>query len=149
MAEGRGRPPARVFMPPQGNASSGMGVERRAGLPSVYDLLVDQVPIQDVLIRDVNFPGMHLVPSNRDLVGAEIELVDAPDRELRLRTALEPIREDERSNGSSILRSASRSRSSRRGPGHLREVVGHVVVLVATGEQDHLCAEAGASTVDS
>ena len=62
-----------IDIDPQGNASSGLGVEGRSGLPSVYDLLVDQVPTRDVLIEDVSFPGMHLVPSNRDLVGAEIE----------------------------------------------------------------------------
>jgi chromosome partitioning protein len=83
-----------IDIDPQGNASSGLGVERRSGLPSVYDLLVDQVPTRDVLIEDVNFPGMHLVPSNRDLVGAEIELVDVPDRELRLRKAVEQVREE-------------------------------------------------------
>jgi chromosome partitioning protein len=83
-----------IDIDPQGNASSGLGVERRAGLPSVYDLLVDQRPVRDVLIEDVNFPGMHLIPSNRDLVGAEIELVDAADRDLRLRMALEPVRDD-------------------------------------------------------
>jgi chromosome partitioning protein len=83
-----------VDIDPQGNASSGLGLERRAGLPSVYDMLVDQRPVREVLIEDVSFPGIHLIPSNRDLVGAEIELVDAPDRDLRLRMALEPIRDD-------------------------------------------------------
>ncbi len=79
-------------MDPQGNGSSGLGVDRSADLPSIYDVLVRETPIWDAVRREVHFPFLDVVPATRDLVGAEIELVPVPDRETVLRRALEPIR---------------------------------------------------------
>lgn len=82
-----------VDIDPQGNASSGLGVRDRDGLPSIYDILVEGHPAEEAVIRSVHFPFLDLVPSNRDLVGAEIELVGREGRERVLRTALEPLRQ--------------------------------------------------------
>jgi len=83
-----------VDMDPQGNATSGLGVDRSAITASIYEVLVDGVPLADARIRKVHFPYLDVVPSSRDLVGAEVELVDRPDRELILRRALNTIRDE-------------------------------------------------------
>jgi len=83
-----------IDIDPQGNASSGLGVERRADLHSIYEVLVDRRPIRDVRLDTVDFPLLDLVPSNRDLVGAEVELVQASDREGRLKKAVQAVRDD-------------------------------------------------------
>jgi chromosome partitioning protein len=83
-----------IDIDPQGNATSGLGVERRDSLPTIYDVLVGQRPVQECARRNVHFPYLSLVPSNRDLVGAEIELVDRPSRERVLAEALESIEDD-------------------------------------------------------
>src|SRR5258708_26179557 len=73
-----------VDMDPQGNASSGLGHARGQGGPSIYDLLIGDSPL-DELTRKTELPLLDLVPANADLAGAEIELVNLPNRELRLR----------------------------------------------------------------
>ena len=83
-----------IDIDPQGNATSGLGVDRRDSLPTIYDVLVGEKPVEECARRNVHFPFLSLVPSNRDLVGAEIELVDRPGRERLLAEALESI-EDE------------------------------------------------------
>ena len=69
-------------MDPQGNATSGLGLDRARLEGSVYDVLVDQTPVEDVRVQRVHFPYLDVVPSSTDLVGAEVELVD------RVRAAL-------------------------------------------------------------
>jgi chromosome partitioning protein len=81
-----------VDMDPQGNATSGMGLDRARLTGSVYDVLVDAVAAADVRVKGVNFPFLDVLPSSQDLVGAEVELVERPRRELLLRSALAPIR---------------------------------------------------------
>ena len=77
-----------VDIDPQGNASSGLGYPRtEEGTPTVYDLLVDERPLGEV-IRKTELPHLDLIPARADLAGAEIELVPLPDRETRLRRAL-------------------------------------------------------------
>jgi len=83
-----------IDMDPQGNATSGMGLDRASLEGSVYDVLVEQAPIGDVRVEKVHFPFLDIVPSSQDLVGAEVELVDREQRELRLRQALEGIRSE-------------------------------------------------------
>jgi chromosome partitioning protein len=73
---------------PQGNASTGFGVEHGPGTPSMYDVIVDGVPLRDVLVPAVEIPNLLVAPSTIDLAGAEVELVTAERREFRLSEAL-------------------------------------------------------------
>ena len=74
---------------PQGNASTALGIEHRAGTPSVYEVLVDGSPISEAVQVCPEFPNLLCLPATIDLSGAEIELVSLVPRETRLRQALE------------------------------------------------------------
>ncbi len=78
---------------PQGNASSGVG--RRPGPDdlSLYDALSNRVQLRDV-VRNTDVPLLDVVPANQDLVGVELEIIDAEDRALRLRKAIAEVRDD-------------------------------------------------------
>jgi chromosome partitioning protein len=78
---------------PQGNATSGLGLEGRSRRGTIYDVLVGGAPLSEVVAPRLHFDHLDLVPSTRDLVGAEIELVEVPRRETILRRALEGVRE--------------------------------------------------------
>jgi chromosome partitioning protein len=73
---------------PQGNASRGLGIKPEP--PHLYHALSGDVPLADT-IRPSGFPNLDLVPSQRDLVGVEVEFVGAPDWEKRLRLVLEQV----------------------------------------------------------
>ena len=73
---------------PQGNASTALDVEHHAGVPSVYDVLVDDRPLAEVVRPAGDMPGLYCAPATIDLAGAEIELVPVVARELRLARAL-------------------------------------------------------------
>lgn len=77
---------------PQGNATSGVGIDKAAVTRSLYDVLINNVPIADVVIPDAQLPFLHVLPASQDLVGAEIELIGAADRETILRRAFAAIR---------------------------------------------------------
>jgi chromosome partitioning protein len=77
---------------PQGNATSGVGINKNILQKSVYDLLINKYVAADVVLKNV-FPGLDLIPCNINLTGAEIELVGALSRELRLKKSLQNIRE--------------------------------------------------------
>ena len=79
-----------IDLDPQGNATSGLGVDRQDCDRSIYDGLVGERPL-DELCLDTNSDGLSLVPSTTDLAGAEIELVDHPRREFQLRRALDRL----------------------------------------------------------
>jgi chromosome partitioning protein len=83
-----------IDMDPQGNATSGLGVDRGSVDASVYEVLVDGAPLAAATVRHVHFPYLDVAPSSRDLVGAEVELVNRAERELMLRRALETAREE-------------------------------------------------------
>ncbi len=74
---------------PQGNASTALGVEHRAGTPSVYEVLVDGDPLSSAVQQCPDIPTLWCVPATIDLSGAEIELVSLVSRETRLRKALD------------------------------------------------------------
>ncbi len=76
-----------VDLDPQGNATMGAGVDKRALDKTVYQVLLGQLSIADVRVRSQS-GGFDLVPANRELAGAEVELVDLPERETRLKDAL-------------------------------------------------------------
>jgi chromosome partitioning protein len=84
------RPILLVDLDAQANATSGLGFSREKEGPDAYDVLLSESA--DGAIRPTAFPNLSLLPSGRDLVGAEIELVDRPGREARLRVALGPLR---------------------------------------------------------
>lgn len=81
-----------VDLDPQANATSGLGFSKREEGTNSYGVLMGQTPL--FAVRPTAFPNLSLLPSSRDLVGAEIELLPRPDREQSLRFALEPLRED-------------------------------------------------------
>jgi chromosome partitioning protein len=77
---------------PQANATSGVGVERDRLRLSLYEVLLDNRPMTEVIRRSIHFPLLDVAPASRDLVGAEVELVSRPHRELVMRHALETVR---------------------------------------------------------
>jgi len=76
-----------VDLDPQGNATTGSGVDKRALPYTVYQVLLGERKIQEVRTRSPS-GDYDLVPANRELAGAEVELVDLPEREMRLKDAL-------------------------------------------------------------
>jgi chromosome partitioning protein len=82
------RPTLLIDLDPQGNATTGLGVEKAGLYPTVYHVLLGAEPL-DKAIRPTMLPALRLLPSDIDLVGAEIELVAIENRESRLRKALE------------------------------------------------------------
>ena len=76
-----------VDLDPQGNASTGLGIDQSRRERSSYDLLIDEAPLETCIV-DTDIPGLDAVPATVDLSGAEIELVSVPDRTARLGKAL-------------------------------------------------------------
>lgn len=83
-----------VDMDPQGNASSGFGAKRHEIAESnIYQVLIQEKSMREI-VRATSFPTLFLAPATPDLVGAEIELVDAQRREYRLKAAIDSVRSD-------------------------------------------------------
>ena len=82
-----------VDLDPQGNATMGSGIEKTVVSSSSYDVLMGEKSIPEALVRSEQ-GGYDLLPSNSDLTGAEIALLEELAREIRLRKALEPVRDD-------------------------------------------------------
>ncbi|HBK0306127.1 TPA: ParA family protein [Listeria monocytogenes] len=82
-----------VDIDPQGNASSGVGVNKGEIEHCIYDVLVDDVAIQDVL-QKTDLDNLNVIPATIQLAGAEVELVPAISREIRLKKAIDSIRDD-------------------------------------------------------
>ncbi len=80
-----------VDIDPQGNATSGLGVDRRRVKQSVYDVLINGASLQEVIVASA-IRGLYVAPSTMDLAGAEIELVSMMSREGRLKGALDAVR---------------------------------------------------------
>ena len=76
---------------PQGNATSGVGINKRQIVNSAYDLLIGRVSGKDCVIK-TSFKGLDVIPANIDLAGAEFELVELDNRESRLRRGLEELK---------------------------------------------------------
>jgi chromosome partitioning protein len=77
---------------PQGNATTGLGIQKLPERPSMYDLLLGDVDPASAVIP-TEFEGLFLLPADKNLVGANLELVDRANRESRLREHLAPIRD--------------------------------------------------------
>lgn len=78
-----------IDLDPQGNASTALGVPHTADIPSIYDVLIDEFPIADIVQVSPESPRLLCAPSTIHLAGAEIELVSQVAREHRLRSALD------------------------------------------------------------
>lgn len=80
-----------VDMDPQGNCTTGVGITKSEDLQTTYRVLLGETPISGAILP-TDFDGLHILPSDKNLVAANLELVDLPRREFRLREALEPVR---------------------------------------------------------
>jgi len=78
---------------PQGNSTSGLGIEKRQESLTFYNVLLDGLPIEQTIVK-TNCDGLDLVPADKNLVASNLEMVDIPNREYRLREALVPVREN-------------------------------------------------------
>ena len=81
-----------VDLDPQSNATSGLGANSVSGEQQIYDVLVNEVQIEDIIVH-TSTEGLDLAPSSLRLAGAEVELVSLYSRESRLKKSLEPIRD--------------------------------------------------------
>ena len=79
---------------PQGNATSGIGVEVPANGQSLYEVLLGEAPVRSVVRREVHLAKLDVLPATPDLAGAEVELVNEEGRELRLARAIQQVRDD-------------------------------------------------------
>ncbi len=79
---------------PQGNATSGVGIDRSSLQSSLYNALLDGQRLSETRVRAVHFPYLDVVPATQDLVGAELELVNRDNRETTLRRALRDVAAD-------------------------------------------------------
>ncbi|MFI7708123.1 ParA family protein [Nonomuraea sp. NPDC049480] len=77
-----------VDLDPQGNASTALATEHRGDVPDVYQVLVDDLPMAEIVKQVPDMPNLYCAPATIDLAGAEIELVSLVAREARLRRAL-------------------------------------------------------------
>ena len=82
-----------VDLDPQANASSGVGVDPRQVVQGSYEVISGDAALRDCIVPSSS-PNLDVLPTNLDLVGAEIELVHADQRERKLRQALEDIRDE-------------------------------------------------------
>lgn len=77
-----------IDLDPQGNASTSMGINKRAGMPSSYDVVLGERNLSEAIIW-TEVPNFSIIPSSPDLAGAEIELINFEKREYALRKAIE------------------------------------------------------------
>ena len=77
---------------PQGNATSGLGVSKEPAIPSLYHVLLGDTHAKDA-IRSTSFEGLDIITADKNLVGSNLELIDIPNREYRLRERLAEIRD--------------------------------------------------------
>ena len=82
-----------VDIDPQGNASSGVGVNKGDINQCIYDILIDDVSVKETIL-ETKVENLHIVPATISLAGAEIELVSTISREVRLKRALSEVKED-------------------------------------------------------
>jgi chromosome partitioning protein len=80
---------------PQGNATTGMGISKDANRPSIYNVLLGSANSSEAIVH-TEFEGVSLIAADKNLIGANLELVDAPNREFRLRERIAAIRQDYR-----------------------------------------------------
>lgn len=77
---------------PQANATSGVGVDPKHVKTSIYECIIDDVDPSDIII-ETGTPNMHLIPAHIDLVGAEIEMINLPQREMMMRKVIDKVKD--------------------------------------------------------
>ncbi len=82
-----------VDIDPQGNCTSGFGIEKQTLENSSYEVLIDREPARNAILT-TKFKNVDILPASMDLAGAELELVDIPGRQARLKEALDTVRDD-------------------------------------------------------
>lgn len=92
-----------IDMDPQGNASTGIGIESDNRSPGVYELLLGQSENSSSLIKDTNIPGLSIIPSVIELSGIDVELLEEEDRTRRLRNALTGLMDDQAGEGFDVV----------------------------------------------
>jgi chromosome partitioning protein len=80
-----------VDMDPQGNCTTGVGIAKEPGMKTTYDALMGYAPIEETIVT-TEFDGLQIVPADKNLVAANLELVELEHREYRLRQAIDTIR---------------------------------------------------------
>src|ERR1700734_1031242 len=75
-----------IDLDPQGNASTGLGIDRKSRITSSYDMLVGEKPLRDVVVP-TSVPRLFIAPSSMDLLGVELEIAGHADRSYKLRDA--------------------------------------------------------------
>jgi len=78
---------------PQANATSGVGFDPRNVQKSIYDCLVNETDPRELILETEN-PNLDIIPAHIDLVGAELEMINMPNREMKLRRSLEAVKDD-------------------------------------------------------
>lgn len=81
-----------IDIDPQGNTTSGFGIDKKSLNTSIYDILIEGEDIENVIL-ETSIDNLHLVPSNVELAGAEIELTNSEDREVILKKAIDKIKD--------------------------------------------------------
>ena len=82
-----------VDLDPQGNASGGLGLDKNAMDATAYEVILGEIPIRKAIIREI-FENLDILPSNRDLAGAEIELIGTEDMQYIVRKELKKVKKD-------------------------------------------------------
>ena len=82
-----------VDLDPQGNATTGSGIDKSSLTRTVYDVLLEQASVAEARVTSPS-GNYHVLPANRELAGAEVELVNASEREFRLKNALQAVMQD-------------------------------------------------------
>ena len=77
---------------PQGNATTGLGIAKNTGKPTLYDVLTNDVPATEAVVH-TELDGLDLLPADKNLVAANLELVDTENREFRLKERIAPLRD--------------------------------------------------------
>lgn len=75
---------------PQGNSTTGLGVDKGPERKTLYQVLLREVPIQEAVVP-TSFEGLSILPTDQNLVATNLDLVDAPEREIRLKSALDSV----------------------------------------------------------
>ena len=89
----KGKKTLLIDIDPQGNTTSGLGVDPRGVSQSVYDCIINDTPMSEVIIK-TEFENLWICPANINLAGAELELVPKPNREYVLKEAISEIKDD-------------------------------------------------------